>query len=107
MKTIFWSSFLERIYVDMPHLDMLFCYINYYLRMGLEHFNEQPVLNKHNQEVKFFFINVAGQFYNANIRTNLARDYEARNNKLVHRHEDAMVELAEKYVCKISEVLMQ
>ena len=106
MKTIFFSSFLERIYVDMPHLDMLFCYINYYLRMGLENFNEQHVFNKDNQEVKFVFINVAGQFYNANIRVNLARDYEACKNKLIHRNEEAMIELAEMYVSKILEVLL-
>ena len=105
MTTIFWSSFLERIYVDCPNLDLLFCYINYYMKEGLHQYNEKTVYNKSNKKVKFVFVNVASQFYSTTDPLTLARKDEAERGELIHRNVDSMKNLAEIYVESILEVL--
>ena len=105
METIFWSSILERVYVDQPNLDILFAYMNHFLREGLERFNLQGIFNRDGKKVLFVFINVANQFYNASDKISLAREDEGKRGELIHRNEKAMVDLAGIYVPKILETL--
>ena len=105
METIFWSSILERVYVDQPNLDILFAYMNHFLREGLERFNLQGIFNRDGKKVLFVFINVANQFYNASDKISLAREDEGKRGELIHRNEKAMVDLAGIYVAKILETL--
>ena len=108
---ILHSSLLEREWenCNVPHLDILFAHINCYLNKQLLSLNRKAeIQNRFGKIVKFKFVNVAYQYFEAKregVLNSIFREPESWSEGRTHRSETALIELAKIYRKEIIQAL--
>ena len=108
-NNIFVSSIFERRIPEMQHLDIYFAHINYYLSGLIRRMNvDGTVLNRRGKPIKWHFINVASQFFNADSEgrvVSLFKQGERDTGVLTHRDLPHLREISKVFIKEISAAL--
>ena len=100
-ENVFISSILERRLNQIPYLELYFCYINHFLmKLIAKMTQERKIFNVNLKPIKWHYINVSHQFFNAENPVTIFR-----GGDLTHRSLPAMEELCHIYMQKIGDTL--